>query len=76
MKREFIQRIWNYLNKEHEDVSLVLVNKPNPASFSMQRYNFKKRASRKNYLQQNIQSSLEQLMRLEEVILETCYICS
>ena len=47
MKREFIQRIWNYLNKEHEDVSLVLVNKPNPASFSMQRYNFKKRASKK-----------------------------
>lgn len=47
MKREFIQRIWNYLNKEHEDVASVLVNKPNPASFSMKKTGFKKRASTK-----------------------------
>ena len=48
MKREFIQRAWNYTIKNHREVRKILRGYPNPATFNMQKkYGFVKEASAK-----------------------------
>ena len=47
MKREFIRRVWNYAVSNDREISKLLSNKINPASFSMKDWvGFKKKASR------------------------------
>ena len=46
MKREFIRRVWNYAVSNNREISKLLSNKLNPASFSMKDWvGFKKKAS-------------------------------
>ena len=48
MKREFIQRVWNYTLKKHRQVRKILRGYPNPATFDMKaEYGFVKEASQK-----------------------------
>ena len=49
MKREFIQRVWNYCLREHDEMKKLIVRFANPATFDMKLYcNFEKKASTKS----------------------------
>ena len=49
MKREFIQRVWNYCLREHDEIKKLIARFANPATFDMKLYcQFEKKASTKS----------------------------